>query len=516
MSRGVFRSNNKEDEVFYFKTNASSGDTFNPGISINSPKRVHWDFGDGSSYYAGTFGTHTFNDSGTTKNCKFIGDDFSSITSIAFIFDKIVGDININSRFTNLQSINVSSNSGLTGLTIDYLDTPTSVSCFLCGLSGDLDLTKIKLKGSNRFDSNNLTSISHTASTENITAYWAYSNNLTGNHDMSTFPNLGGELRLQFNPSLTGVTHTASTEVFNIFYVFSCNLTGIYDISMLSGLGGQFQVNNNSNLTNIINPTSTQSFTRYWAQNCNLTNNLDLTTLTGLGGQFSVANNPSLTGISHTASTEIFSYYVANDCNITGNMDLSMFPNLGGYVWLFDNTNLTGVTHTTTTQNFSGGYLIDGCNLLGTHDISMLLNLSARFRCYDNTNLNNVLFPNSSGGTFSNTGTGAPASAFAMYNCDLGYVNFYPLSASTMDTSPSSLYGCSINLYDNNMTTSEVNQILTDFSGITTSNISGWSGVTLDISGTNAAPDNTSGGFDGIAAINYLTGVTAQWTIVTS
>lgn len=514
MSRGVFRSNNKEKEVFYFKTNSSSGSTFNPNVTLSYPKRIHWDLGDGSSYIAGSTPNYIYSDGGTTKNVRFIGDDFSSITSIFFNSDKIIGDINIDSRFTNLQSINVSQNNTLTGLTISYLETPTTISCFLCGLSGDLDLTKIKLKGSNRFDGNNLTSITHTASTENITAYWAYDNNLTGNHDMSMFPNLGGGFRVQNNTSLTGITHTNSSQIFTTYYAYSCGLIGTHDISMLSGLGGEFRINGNPNLTNIINPISTQSFTRYWAYTNNLTGNLDLTTLTGLGGQFNVSNNPFLTSITHTASTEIFSYYIANDCGITGNLDLSMFPNLGGQIWLFDNANLTGVTHTTTTQNFGGGYLIDGCNLLGTHDISMLLNLSAKFRCYGNTNLNNVLFPNSSGGTFSNNGTGAANSALAMYNCDLGYVNFYPLSASTMDTLSS--FGCSIYLNDNNMNSSEVNQILTDFSGITTSNISGWSGVTLDISGTNAAPDNTSGGFDGIAAINYLTGVTAQWTIVTS
>jgi len=56
-----------------------------------------------------------------------------------------------------------------------------------------------------------------------------------------------------------------------------------------------------------------------------------------------------------------------------------------------------------------------------------------------------------------------------------------------------------------------VDNYLVDFSGITTNNITRWSGVTLNIGGTNAAPTAT-----GLAAVGYLTGATAQWTVTTS
>ena len=73
------------------------------------------------------------------------------------------------------------------------------------------------------------------------------------------------------------------------------------------------------------------------------------------------------------------------------------------------------------------------------------------------------------------------------------------MSGGTFDSS-STIY-----LYDNTMTATEVNHFLTDFDNI------GWTGVTLDISGSNSAPDGSSGGFDGITARNSLTGKT--WSI---
>jgi hypothetical protein len=99
-----------------------------------------------------------------------------------------------------------------------------------------------------------------------------------------------------------------------------------------------------------------------------------------------------------------------------------------------------------------------------------------------------------------------------MYACtSLGYVDFKPLSGITMDVN--STYGASIYLNGNGMSTTNINHILYDFSGITSNNLNRWSGVTLDISG-NSSPDASTGGYDGISSINYLTGVTANWTII--
>jgi len=68
-------------------------------------------------------------------------------------------------------------------------------------------------------------------------------------------------------------------------------------------------------------------------------------------------------------------------------------------------------------------------------------------------------------------------------------------------------------LYNNNMIASDVNRILVDFSGNATTNAVGWKNVNLNIGGTNADPDSSSGGYNGLAAISFLTGSPYNWTI---
>ena len=238
---------------------------------------------------------------------------------------------------------------------------------------------------------------------------------------------------------------------------------------------------------------------------------LNLTKWNNLGGAFLLMNNQKLTGITHTTSTGVFTDYRVNNCDLTGNHDVSMLTGLGGQFLAYSNLNLTGITHTASTEVFTD-YRVQNCNLTGNYDVSMLTGLGGSFLIHRNSSLTDVTFPTSTQ-TFKN-GFVSDFSAFVMHSCDLGYVDFTPLSGINMDTG--STYGASIYLNDNNMTTGEVNHILSDFSGMTSSNLSGWSGVVLVIGGTNSAPDNSSGGFNGSAAISYLTSATPNWTIITS
>lgn len=103
--------------------------------------------------------------------------------------------------------------------------------------------------------------------------------------------------------------------------------------------------------------------------------------------------------------------------------------------------------------------------------------------------------------------------ALALHSCgSLGYVDFLRLSAITMNTS--STYGAAVTLSSCNLSTSEVNHMLVDFDTISTLNPTGWSAVTLDILTGNSSPDSSSGGYDGISAINSLTGSPKNWVII--
>ena len=333
----------------------------------------------------------------------------------------------------------------------------------------------------------------------NLKQFQSFSDNIVGNLDMSGWDNLGGQFLIYSNPLLTSITHTASTETFGQYRAYSCGLTGNHDMSMLPGLGGSFWVNNNPLLTGITHTASTEVFSQYYAYSCNLTGNHDMSMLPGLGGSFIIYNNLLLTGIAHTASTEVFSQYYAFSCNLTGNHDMSMLTGLGGVFYIYNNLLLTGITHTASTEVFSD-YRVNACNLTGNHDVSMLTGLGGIFVANSNPDLTGITHPSSTQ-TFS---------FYYAFSCDLDYVNFLPLSGGTMG-------GADMQLQNNNMSVTDVNHILVDFDNISTNlNPSGWTGTTLNISGTNAAPDSSSGGFDGVAALSSLTGGTNNWTVTTS
>ena len=219
-----------------------------------------------------------------------------------------------------------------------------------------------------------------------------------------------------------------------------------------------------------------------------------------LGGEVLLFSNNNLTSIIHTANTNTnWTRYTFNDCDVTGNHDMTWCPNLGGQIGGSNNLNLTGITHTNTTKAFTL-YQFTNCNLTGTHDVSMLTGLGGTFNLADNPNLTDIILPTTTQ-TFTN---------FNLNDCQFSTgLNFYPLSGASLNDSD-------IELRNNGMSSAIVNTMLSDFSGITSNNINTWSGITLDIAGTNSAPDTTSGGINGIAALSYLTGTPAQWSITTS
>jgi hypothetical protein len=288
----------------------------------------------------------------------------------------------------------------------------------------------------------------------------------------------------------------------------------------LSGLGGDFRIQSNSGLTSVTHSVSSRNFTTYYAYNCNITGNLNLIPLSGLGGDFQVYSNPNITGITHSISSQVFLIYHAYNCNLTGNLNLTPLSGLGGDFRVYSNTYLTGITHSVSLQNFTA-YQAFSCNLIGTLDLSPLTKLggssSGTFqgivRVYSNPNLTNIIFP-STNQFFKNAQNNEFGGAFALHSCNLDYVDFTPLSGATL-VSGTTQGMPRISLRDNNMSAIDVNHILVDFSGNTTYNPTGWSNVNLNIGGTNDPPDSSSGGYDGLAAISFLTGSPYNWIITT-
>jgi len=119
-----------------------------------------------------------------------------------------------------------------------------------------------------------------------------------------------------------------------------------------------------------------------------------------------------------------------------------------------------------------------------------LSGLGGSIRVYSNSGMTDISHP----------GTNEVFTQYEANNCDLGYIDFTVFSGANDEMG--------IRLDDNNMTVTEVNHILVDLDTI------GWIDGVLDISGSNAAPDGSSGGYDGTTAVANL--IINGWTVTTS
>jgi hypothetical protein len=299
---------------------------------------------------------------------------------------------------------------------------------------------------------------------------------------------------------------------------FNDNVYGNLNLTGLTSLGGVFSVALNSKLTGITNPISSSVFTNYECWGCDITGQLDLSTLTGLGGNVSLQDNLNLTGVTFPNTNTLFNRLTIYQSNLIGNLNLTGLTALGGNFGVFTNPNLTGITHGPTSQTFTN-YEVYNCNLIGTLDLSTLVNLGGSssgltvgvVKTYSNSGITNIIFPNSSK-FFKNDSNFESGGAFSLYGCNLDYIDFKTLSGATLVSGVTQGVPI-ISLRDNGMIADDVNHILVDFSGNATYNPTGWSNINLNIGGTNADPDSSSGGYDGLAAISFLTGSPYNWTI---
>jgi hypothetical protein len=255
---------------------------------------------------------------------------------------------------------------------------------------------------------------------------------------------------LRDNPNLTGITFGASVSgAISTFYAYNCNLTGTLDLSGISAFGSSM-------------------------------------------GNIFVYNNPNLTGITiGTISSGICSSIQVHECDITGILDLSEISSWNTTactVYAQENSKLTGISFDSGLTGTLTRINAYDCDLTGTLDISMFdANIGINIEVYNNSNLTGLSLP-----------SGTSFTEISAYSCDLGYIDF---SVIGWVRSNSKIY-----LQDNSMTATEVNHILEDLATLVSGEEAGgdYSGRSIDISGTNAAPDGSSGGYDGLTAKNDL------------
>lgn len=307
---------------------------------------------------------------------------------------------------------------------------------------------------------------------------------LTNTLDISSLSGLSGDFDVSMNSGLTSILNPTSSGVFTEYIVDSCDLTGVLDISGLSGLGGVFRAAGNPNLTSILNPTSSE-LVSYSVQGCDITGTLDISGLSGLHNRLFVHENLNLTSILSPTSPFIITDFRAYGCNLTGTLDISGLSGLSGRVWVFSNPNLTSILNPTSSGIITD-YSAYSCDLTGTFDVSGLSGLS-RLVIFSNSNLTSILNPTSS----------QPFSRYRTSGCNHDYIDLSTL------TSMMNINSGAYDFEDNNMVAGDVNHMLVDMDSLVSSEPPGgsFSGRSVDVGGTNAAPDSSSGGYDGSQAV---------------
>lgn len=498
--------------VLEFQTNklptGSDNNAFNPSITYSGADTPKWVFENGYEFEGAAVddqdGVLTGLD-GTTQTVQLIIEEPESVTGFTLDVDGITGVLNLSS-LTSLNILSGHSNSGLTSVVVPA----SSFSSIILYSSG---LTSIDLSGISFDDAATL--------------------NLTNNPNLyaglvfaADYP-IGSILKLDLQ--LIGIDDTIDLSIFDF-----ANNTEIYLASNNSMQGVDF----GDNLDNL------KTFTA--VGDTSLTS-LDIRGVNFAGGASIDARGCSsldtfLTDPSHTGSLGVLRL----DSTILTTLDLSPFNfidsfflstqgvpsltsldfgrvsadevgtllissisvdalDLGDLVFGVNNyaLNVGGNSHPVswTPPDFGSGgstclgitisnSLISGVINLSSVDMSSIQGPSGGvggLRVSSNPNITGVTLPSTVTNslkflTIVNNNTGVP---------NLDITNGYDVNNSKVE------------LQDNNWTASEVNEALELIDSVTSG---GFTGRTIDISGTNAAPDNTSGGFDGDAAITNLQG----------
>jgi hypothetical protein len=512
-------------KIFEFQTNSSVATTFTPQLYFFRFYSIplQWDLGDGTITYGSTI-SHTYADATVKTVQVYFPVNYVLLDyyyhSLVFDGDSIYGTLDLTwySTYwrkktvgtTPMAFFNLSNNPDL-----EYVNFPTSelhpdvgtqnITIINCPKLIELDFSfLIRITG-------NL-NIYNNATLETLTF-----------SDSSSFVGSVGFFRIYNNPELTYLdvsmfTNFPSTSYINIYgntklatLILPSTVTGTYrdlfiygntalqslDISAFNSFttSGYIYVYSQPNLTTLVFP-STYTGNIYYLQmyNLGLSGTVDLSWFTKLGTN-SLIEFYNCSGVTAITFPSVFSAGTVQRIRISGNslsgtLDLTMFKDLSasGTIRFDSNSNVTGASFNSTITGTLVNLTCNGCNLTGTLDLTMFTSLTAAFifNLYSNPLLENISLPASSNGR---------CTTFAAYGCNLGYIDFTVIPNLTSKNS------VSITLQNNGMTTTEVNHILVDLDSIS---VSGYTTRSINLGGTNAAPDSSSGGYNGTAAKSSL------------
>jgi len=211
----------------------------------------------------------------------------------------------------------------------------------------------------------------------------------------------------------------------------------------------------------------------------------DGNTATGLGvsnayggtGDKTVFCTPD-NGLTAITSFDLVQEDIVNQLDITGLVNCTS-------IRADFNTGMTSFIAATTSVVITR-LNINNCDITGLLNLSGMTGLSNDIQLQDNPNMTGI----------TNPATTQTILFYFANSCDLGYVDF------TVMPNMTDINNCDIQLQGNSMTTAEVNQILVNLDSISVAG--SFTGRSINIAGSNSAPDGSAGGFNGDAAVTSL------------
>lgn len=315
---------------------------------------------------------------------------------------------------------------------------------------------------------------------------------------------------LDDNPNLTTFIAPPSTNTLDRLYIDNTGISGTFDLSIYPLLA--YLTTSNTGITDFIYPavpstgahrytilTPNANFTGPWRGDLMYSNR------SGGTGTTSLPINVSSIVFSPVLATTPWGIGVSG-VQLAVPLDMTMFEEGVSGSWqgsLFTELNFyTGTTPTAIVygRGFNSSLYFNSMPNVQTIDISNGTLVTGKCKHYNNVSLTSIIYPNI---TLPLPNT---LNYIQPYNNPLlGYCNIADMANVTNRDS------MLIYVQDNNMTSAEVNQTLVELDNDA---LGTYTGRTINIGGTNAAPDSSSGGYDGSAAVTSL--VTKGFTVTHS
>lgn len=299
-------------------------------------------------------------------------------------------------------------------------------------------------------------------------------------------------IRVGNNSGITAVDVSACTALEEL-RVESCSLTAL-DVSGLANMEALI-FNSNTSLSTLTLETTANYLTLTGNNTAIVTLNLSGITFAA-NASLEFSNITALTGITMPSATSTILFWSFNNCaNLSGTpLDLT-WANFGtgtAQVRHQSNTSITGIDHTGRSGELDR-YLVSGSGFTGAVDLSMFTYGTNMIYRFDSTGITSLSLNLTAGANITNLWINGTS------------IGVQALGNNTLNAAAEMRY--------NNMslTAAEVNENLVNLDNASFG--PGASGTIL-IDGTNAAPDGTSGGFDGLTAKSNL--IADGYTVTTN